>query len=127
MMLAEAELLRQAGRWEDVLQACRGIRERAGRIDWLAGPAMADRLESGRAFAAGDAHRAEELARASAAGFRAIGAEWEAAVAGLDHAEALRALRRDADASAALERAAPALRRARAVRELARLATLSGG
>ena len=36
-------------------------------------------------------------------------------------------LRRDADASAALERAAPALRRAGAVRELARLATLSGG
>jgi hypothetical protein len=125
--LAEAELLRQADRWDDCIRACQAIRERAPRTDWLAGPALADRLEGAHALATGDPRRAEALTANSAAVFRAIGANWEAGVSELDHAEALRTLGRHDEVAAVLDRAAPALQTAGARRELARLETLTAG
>ena len=118
------ELLRAAGRWDELAAACAGIRERAARIDWLAGPPLADRGEAAIALAHGDAAAAEAAARRSCEGFAAIGAEWEAAVSALDLAEALRELARPPQAREVLEAAAPALRRAGALAELDRLQAL---
>jgi hypothetical protein len=86
---------------------------------------MADRLDAACLLASGDPAGAAELARSSAERFAEIGAAWEAAVSELTLAEALYALGRTEDAAAALAEAEPALRRAGAVAELERFASLS--
>jgi class 3 adenylate cyclase/tetratricopeptide (TPR) repeat protein len=125
-MMTEAVLLGEVGRWDEALAAAASIRERAARIGWRDGPAVADRVEGRAALAAGDPARAEALAVSARDGYLAAGAAWEAAVSGLDRAEALLAMRRADEAGAELDRARPALERAGAVRELARLGALSG-
>ena len=125
VMMAEARVLHALGRREELLAHCAAIRERADRIDWTAGPAMADRLEAELVLADGDHVRAVELAGRSAETFAGIGAEWEAAASRLPLAEALLGLGRPSVAAEALARAEVALRRAGARAELARFTTLS--
>jgi len=116
LLMAEAQLLQTLGRWPELASYCADMRERAVRIGWEAGPAMADRLEAAAAVG---------LAAASAERFAAIGAEWEAAVSRLPLADALLSLGRHADAAAALAQAEAALRRAGAIADLERFAALS--
>jgi hypothetical protein len=123
--MAEAQLLQTLGRWPELASYCADMRERAVRIGWEAGPAMADRLEAERLLAAGEPAAAVGLAAASAERFAAIGAEWEAAVSRLPLADALLSLGRHADAAAALAQAEAALRRAGAIADLERFAALS--
>jgi class 3 adenylate cyclase len=126
-MMTEAVLLGELGRWHEARALAAGIRERAARIDWRVGPAVADRIEGRAALAAGDAGHAAAMAEAACEGFLAASALWEAAVSDLDRAQALRALGRGDQAEAALDRARPALERAGALRELERLAALGSG
>ena len=125
VMMAEARVIHALGRREELLAHCAAIRERADRIGWTAGPAMADRLEAELVLADGDHVRAVELAGRSAETFAGIGAAWEAAASRLPLAEALLGLGRPSLAAEALARAEAALRRAGARAELARFTTLS--
>jgi class 3 adenylate cyclase/tetratricopeptide (TPR) repeat protein len=125
-MMAEARVLHALGRRDELLDRCTAIRERARRIDWAAGPAMADRLEAELLLAGGGEPRhAVELAGRSAEIFAGIGAEWDAAVSRLSLAEALLALGRPSVAAEALARAETALRRAGARAELERFTSLA--
>ena len=126
-MQVEAELLRAAERWDDLAAHCRSVRERSQRIGWVLGPAVADRAEAALAMVGGDAAAAEPLLQRSVAGFRAAGAEWDAAVSMLDLAAALQALGRDGEAAAQLDAATPALERAGGLVQLQQLALLRRG
>ncbi len=125
-MMARVQLLAMLGRWPEVAALCDEMRERAERIGWTAGPAMADRLDAERLLVSENPETAEPLARASAEQFEAIGARWESAVSWLTSAEASLALGRAGGAAAALAAAEPALRNAGALHELERLHRLSG-
>ncbi|HET6849970.1 MAG TPA: adenylate/guanylate cyclase domain-containing protein [Gaiellales bacterium] len=121
---ARAELLRAARRWDDLAAHIQTIRDRSARIGWLIGPPAADRAEAAIAMAREDPAGAEPLLQRSVDGFREAGAEWEAARSALDLAAALQAIGHADAAVSALDDASPALERAGAVAELARLAEL---
>ena len=53
-MIVEGELMRAAGRWDELVAHCAAIRARADRIAWQSGRPAADRLESAVAFVRGD-------------------------------------------------------------------------
>ena len=65
-MMAEGQLLETLGRFAQLATLSTEIRERAARTDWVAGPAMADRLDAARLLASGDPAGAARLARSSA-------------------------------------------------------------
>jgi tetratricopeptide (TPR) repeat protein len=126
-LLAEAEVLRAAQRWDELAAHVRRIRERSARTGWVIGPAAADRAEAAIAAARGAFAAAEPLLRRSVAGFSDAGAEWEAARSALDLADALHALEQGDEVSATLDRAAPAIERAGSLLEIRRLADLRHG
>ena len=76
---ALCEITAERDRWDEVPGLVAAAREEAEVGEQLTLPLFAARLEGRAAAAAGDVPRAAELLGSAAAGFAAIGAQWEEA------------------------------------------------
>ena len=126
MLEAWCEVISEQGAWDEAPE----LAARAARhASWAGEPPLAlyaTRLD-GRAAAAGaEPERAIELLGSAADGFTALGAEWEAAVTGLELAGALMATGEDERARQLAEEVARVFDRLGSVRELRRVDELLG-
>jgi class 3 adenylate cyclase/tetratricopeptide (TPR) repeat protein len=115
-----AEVLAEAGLWDDVPDFVAAARAYASRAELRALPVHIDRLEGRTALAVGRRGEALSILQMARAGFDQLGARWEVACTDLSLAEALIAADRREDARARLDGAIEVFEELRSLREIER-------